>query len=39
MDTSKAVFTSLPKSFRQGAESLSLTCENGKNSYNFFEKK
>ena len=29
VDTSKAVFTTLPKSFRQRAESLSLTCENG----------
>ena len=38
MDTSKAVFATLPKSFRQRAESLSLTCENGKNTYNFFEK-
>ena len=38
MDTSKAVFTTLPKIFRQRAESLSLTCENGKNTYNFFQK-
>ena len=39
IDTAKAVFTTLPKSFRQRAESFSLTCENGKNTYNFFEKK
>ena len=38
MHTSKAVFTTLPKSFRQKAESLPLTCENGKNTYNFFRK-
>ena len=38
MPTSKAVFTTLPKSFRQNAESLPLTCENGKNTYNFFQK-
>ena len=38
MDTSKAVFTNLPKSFCQKAESLPLTCGNGKNTYNFFEK-
>ena len=39
MDTSKAVFATLPKSFRQRAESLSLTCENGKNTNNLFEKR
>ena len=38
MPTSKAVFTTLPKSFRQRAESLPLTCENGKNTYNSFKK-
>ena len=38
MPTSKAVFTTLPKRFRQKAESLPLPCGNGKNTYNFFKK-
>ena len=38
MPTSKAVFTTLPKSFRQKFEIFLLVSEKDKNTYNFFKK-
>ena len=38
MPTSKAVFTTLPKSFRQKLESFLLISEKDKNTHNFFKK-
>ena len=37
MPTSKAVFTTLPKSFRQKFESFLLISEKDKNTYSFFK--
>ena len=39
IDTSKAVFTNLPKSFCQKTLFFSLISESDKNTYNFFKKK